>query len=503
MDALSKLAALAIAAILAAPAAAQVSPQMRVAKFAEIYGKADPAGRALAFDVLAPADEPRVLQACFGVLNDPHPLVLAAAADFLAGTKGEAALETLLGEGIGHAREEVRLACVTALGDPRGQPRPLDRLLPLLEDRSWHARAAALEAVGRLRVAGGAERAASLADDADPRVRVAALLALRDFNDLATAPKVVARLRDESWPVRSAAIEAVRTMRPRTAVEPLIDRLEKEPGRLRLEAHRVLVSLAGRDLGPDPGPWRDWWEGQLRRHGLEGRVEVEPSDYVIRPSKTVTRRFFEVTTTARRIVFVLDVSDSMNRTAKPLRPMEGVGPDETTTRFEILRHEILLSLDGFAENDGFNVILFGTDVHAFKSGLVPATAKNRADAVSFLRSRGLCGETNLFDALALAFGVAPRTLATCKGYLDEVGGGKKWEELARGPEAIFLLSDGVPNRGAVQKPDAIVREIARANRTRRIEIHTVAVGRFQADFMRRLAVASGGTCVTVGEGGVR
>jgi len=344
---------------------------------------------------------------------------------------------------------------------------------------------------------------AGMVEDEDPRVRVAAGLALRDLDDMKYVPQVLKILEDPHWQVRSAAIDAVWKLRPRAAVEPLIERFGKEKGRLQLEAHRVLVSLTGKDFGMSSDAWQDWWLTRLKKHGDKGRLEPEYSRYVIKPQKTVTRKFFNILTNSKRIVFVLDVSDSMNRYAKPLRPMKGVQPGGTTTRFEILKAELMFCLSGFTEEDWFNIILFGTEVHAWKPALVQATASTRKSAVSFVRGRSLSGETNLYDALVRAFGVPEKTVKTGRGHFDEIAGGKRAERFKEGPETIFLLSDGVPNRGAVTDAGKIVREITRANRVRRINIHTIAVGRFHADFLRTLAMDNGGQAVTVGEGGVR
>jgi len=34
------------------------------------------------------------------------------------------------------------------------------------------------------------------------------------------------------------------------------------------QARQTLTKLAGRDLGPEPGPWREWWAAECRSRGL-------------------------------------------------------------------------------------------------------------------------------------------------------------------------------------------------------------------------------------------
>jgi len=478
---------------------AQISPRTRARKFWQVFTRGDPSSRELAFDVLAPADDPVVLKMCFRALRKPHPLTLTAAVAFLKGVEGEKALAYFADKGLGNRNALVRCACGTALADPSAPAGPLDVLQERLADDDWLVRVhAALALADRMHAAASAKEAA-LADDPDPRVRVAAQRALAKFKDVAHGEAIARGIGDDAWQVRAAAILAAKEVKPRAAVGPLIERYAEEEGRLRLEAYNVLVSISGKDYGKDIEAWRRWWRGQEKKEGREGKLERESDRYVIRTKKPEARKFFGVPTDAKRVTFVIDLSSSMTNYAKPFMPRREYRPGEHPTRFTILLDELEFCLKGFEKDDFFNVIVFNTRVWAWKDGLVPATASAKHDAVSFIRGKPPDGETNLFDAFARALGVARKNLDGGRDYFDEILGGRRADAFEKGPETIFLLSDGVPNKGSIQDAEKIVDEITRANRLRRIVIHAIAVGIFPAQFLHRLARQNGGTYVKVGE----
>jgi uncharacterized protein YegL len=76
------------------------------------------------------------------------------------------------------------------------------------------------------------------------------------------------------------------------------------------------------------------------------------------------------------------------------------------------------------------------------------------------------GATNLFDALERA-------------HADPL------------VDTIYLLTDGAPTAGKLRDPDAIVAEVQRWHRTRRVTIHTIAVG-MDGALLKRLSALSGG-----------
>ena len=65
-------------------------------------------------------------------------------------------------------------------------------------------------------------------------------------------------------------------------------------------------------------------------------------------------------------------------------------------------------------------------------------------------------------------------------------------------DTIFFLSDGRPTVGEFVDPDDILREVKSVNELRKVVIHTIAIGEFQKDFMKRLAEENGGVFVDLG-----
>ncbi len=513
--------AAAVLAVFAGAADAQVSAQSRARKFWEIFSKSDANGKALAFDVLSPADDPLVVSMCFKALGSQQPIVIDAACSFLAGVSGDKTMEELFEKGAGHQSATVRFAAARAFAGIRDVG-ALVKLKGLIKDKEWFVRSQAAESLGARREAAAVEDLAAAAGDPDPRVRVAAVEALGVINDLAGAQAVISALPDASWQVRTAAVEALKKMRPKAAFEPLVNRLVEEAGRIKMEIRLVLVYLAGQDLGEDPGDWLAWWAGQTTGEAAEGRIEREYSDYKITRRTSAPKRFFSVKTDSRRMVFILDTSASMNSMCAPLveepdKAGEGGSPPGHTepvdpnpggagggrakpgesTRFSVLVDQLTSTIQGFDDNVYFNIILFGTDVRTWKKGLEKSTPESKASAIGFVRGSGPVGETNIFDALALAFGASLKSVRSGSGYLDEIGGVKD-RQFEEGPDTVFLLSDGVPNRGEIADGEKIAAEVTRANRCRRIVINTIAVGNFQADFLRKLAVQNWGFAASAG-----
>jgi Mg-chelatase subunit ChlD len=97
------------------------------------------------------------------------------------------------------------------------------------------------------------------------------------------------------------------------------------------------------------------------------------------------------------------------------------------------------------------------------------------------------GKTNTYGAMMTALGIDPeKGLRTGdKDYKTDI-------------DTIFFLSDGRPTVGEFVDPEDILREIRAANELRKIVIHTIAIGEFQKDFMRKMAEQNGGVFVDLG-----
>uniref|UniRef100_A0A8C0GXJ0 Inter-alpha-trypsin inhibitor heavy chain H3 n=1 Tax=Chelonoidis abingdonii TaxID=106734 RepID=A0A8C0GXJ0_CHEAB len=119
----------------------------------------------------------------------------------------------------------------------------------------------------------------------------------------------------------------------------------------------------------------------------------------------------------KNVVFVIDISGSMS----------GIGIQQT-------REALLKILEDIREDDYFNFILFGSDVHVWKDTLVKATAENLKNAKEFVRAINTQGMTNLHGGLMK--GIEMLTTAFETNSVPK-----------RSASIIIMLTDGQPNEG--------------------------------------------------------
>jgi hypothetical protein len=103
--------------------------------------------------------------------------------------------------------------------------------------------------------------------------------------------------------------------------------------------------------------------------------------------------------------------------------------------------------------------------------LTAANPKTKKKALGAVKGLTPTGSTNIHDALEAAFAD------------QEV-------------DTIYLLSDGYPSAGKIRDPNLLADAVARWNRSRRIRIHTIAVGS-TSPMLQRLSSESGARHVLV------
>jgi hypothetical protein len=379
----------------------------------------------------------------------------------------------------------------------------------LLADKSWMVRRRALEAL----LAGGdpgiVDKVATLCDDPSDAVRFEALDALSAFQSPLVVPRAIAALDHPSRLVRQSAIHALAIVRDKSAVEPLIRRLNKETGLLTLDLAEALAGLTSREFGPEPERWNKWWAEQDKEHYdiptlegvayLRGRraTKTGGSGWEFpntKPGGTV----FPVETPSRQILYVIDCSGSMETLVTERERFEGQKyPDYS--RMEIVKTELLREIERLPSTVRFNIIAFATDVNPWKPSLQQASITVKYAAKEWVKGlhalggaskEGLAlvglpgassiekGRTNAFDALELALGVDD--LRTADAQYEKVEA-----------DTVFFLSDGRPTAGLYVDPDDILREIRKLNALRKVVIHTIGIGEFDSNFMKRLAEQNG------------
>lgn len=319
----------------------------------------------------------------------------------------------------------------------------------------------------------------------DPRALVEAIESLAGRDAVQVLPILVFRLDDARWAVRAACVAALERTPAKEGIDAIVARYPKEEGRLRDDCVRALIALTGGDCARTPEAWKQWWA--LHRETWAGPPpKVDPDKPPPNPNNPVPAAepakegqktgFFGIDLKSRRLVFVIDLSGSMN---------EKVAPKSDQTRAQVAKTELIRAIRALEDGSLFSIVLYSNEVRVWRPEMVTAAADTRKAAVDFVEKAPVVGGTATFDALAAAL------------VLGDVGKGK-----ARGPDGsgdgkldtILLLSDGKPTAGRFVEPKAIRDAVKDLNKARRIAIHSIAFGK-DADekFMEGLATDAGGT----------
>ncbi len=218
-------------------------------------------------------------------------------------------------------------------------------------------------------------------------------------------------------------------------------------------------------------------------------VLLSPGCYMLSSSQT----FYGLQTEGQRVLFVVDVSGSMegknegnigDRVVAQAASTGGravggalggsvgsfVGAQAASeaTKLGGAKRELIPALQGLPESASFSIITFGDETKEWYRGMVPATGTNRNLAVAFVKSLEANGGTPASEALAKAFQQKDASL-------------------------IFFVSDGQPTDGT---PDQILTQVSSMNTSHRVQISTVGLGDDQdAMFLDRLAIQNGGKYV--------
>jgi hypothetical protein len=317
-------------------------------------------------------------------------------------------------------------------------------------------------------------RVLSIAEAEDARVRVAAVDARLARGGDGLHADVGRLLATSAEPVRAATIDALRRLHRVEGIEPLIAFLGREDiGRQREDAHRALRSLTGQEHGPYAQPWTDWWTGAKEKFALPAKP-ADATD-LARPKEGVT--YHGITTFSDKLLFVLDVSKSMDEAVDP----SAKGPRAEEPKIDVARRELVGALGMLDAKKAFNLLFFGHDVIPYKPGMLAATPVETQRAKAFVTELKPSGGTNIHDALEASFRMAGFS-ADQRNYPSLV-------------DTIYFLTDGKPTAGKVQDPERILETVREWNRTARITIHCIGMGDHDPGFLQRLATESGGQYV--------
>jgi hypothetical protein len=234
---------------------------------------------------------------------------------------------------------------------------------------------------------------------------------------------------DDTFACRRAIVQAIIPIRLPEAVEALIALLPKVDGEVRADIVRRLAAISGQAQLTDGKVWQKWWEKSresLKFPASDAKTPFAADEAAAGPS------YYGLAIHARRMVFVIDISGSM----------EGL-------RLAAAKRELAQAIDGLPENAAFGIVAFSTKALVWRPNLVPASQNAKQAAKSFVYTLRAGGVTAAYDALEAAF------------RFDA--------------EAVYFLSDGQPNAGKIPAPAAIASAITQANRARRISVYAIGI----------------------------
>jgi len=285
-------------------------------------------------------------------------------------------------------------------------------------------------------------------------IKILALEALGTRDDPASAKALGEVLTDGRPEVMRAALKSIRVRRAGECVDGLLDlleRLEKRPDALILDdTRKALVEITGKwfDSLED---WRKWWG--YSKH--QGKREVTGSTEEL--MKTAERKvkaptFFGSEIKSERVVFVIDVSGSM----------EG-------TRLDKCKKQLIQCISALRPGSSFTLASYSSQVKLWNKDLQAANRKNKDSAVQFVERLVAKGNTCTLEGLKRAFETT-------------------------NADTIVLLSDGAPTgtkkNGERWTEPEILAETAGINKVKQWRIHTFgfgAAGQALVKFMKDLA----------------
>ncbi|MCA9000918.1 MAG: HEAT repeat domain-containing protein, partial [Planctomycetes bacterium] len=315
------------------------------------------------------------------------------------------------------------------------------------------------------------DRLHTWSDDGKDTMRVAAAMEIMRMGREEDMQRILGWLNDESWSMRQAALNALEKMEDTSVLQPIIKRMAEEEGRLAYEFGETLFRLTGKNFGTNSKTWQLWYdqEGKDAEILSPGELKEAQRQRALKAQKERSRpaRFFGMEIRSARVIFIVDVSGSMNEELRG----HYVG-ERGQVRMERAKEELIAAIDGLQKGTRFDMIAFsgGVDNWAEKP-LAESQEPDHEKAKEWVSSLGAGGGTNLYGSLEKAF---------------------------EDPDVdtIMVLSDGEPSVGDIIDPGAIREAVQALNTNRNVRIHTIALGG-TLQILEWLAEDSGGNFVQI------
>jgi len=303
---------------------------------------------------------------------------------------------------------------------------------------------------------------------------------------------VLGFLGHKDWAVRVAAAHALAAMADPSGVEPVLVALKRAPKRSR-EQHELAAALTrftGQSLGAYPDLWQKWWDAE-KLNVLAGRVPLGKGA-AGRGSKSDQGRFYGIPQTAERIIYVVDISGSMDVSMLNPEWIDGEpvpAREDEDSRYDAALRELLRATRKLRPRSTFAVFVYSSKSRGLHGKMMPATKENVSKLELEFAHVGPEGSTNIYEALEQAL-----------RFAGVYGGGTtgKRKQVA---DAIYLLSDGAPTdaKGKNEDPRRTLIAVREWNALKRIAIHTIGIGKQHSRaFLEQLATENGGQYYGVG-----
>ncbi|MGE0192507.1 MAG: hypothetical protein AB7T63_10760 [Planctomycetota bacterium] len=365
--------------------------------------------------------------------------------------------------------------------------------------KDWMYRAAAARlAVMRLPEAESVDYLRRMMNtEKDGRVRSAVLDMMGDLGE-GWETWTIDRIADPDWAIQLQAVQLVQYRAYKPAVPHLINALGRASPRLAQAIGAALKDLTGENFDPYPDIWAKWWDEH--RDEFEAGVEVKGKHV----EKFEPTHFYGLPIHSDRIIFVIDISNSMKLKTENGNPAEKWKAPPPTTggeapppppppeeilsgpKIDVAKHELKKAIEKLPAAHTFTIIAFNGGATAWKEELVPATDKNKQDAFTWVRALKPYSSTYIEGALRRAFQIA--------GVLDVDD-----KYVTQRADTIVLMSDGAPTDSDPRKPknadpEALLALVREWNKNQKVIIHTIGVDMLEyIDFLKKLAEQNGGT----------
>ncbi len=455
-------------------------------------------------EALAFVDGPEATRLLISLgLTDKDARVARRAAWALSRKESPAAIRVLIDEGLAHKNARVRMGVARAL-QRRTDGQGLKELAALIpKEKRSAVKAAYLEALAAHGSSLGNEAALASLDAHDLPTLLAAVDALGASGDKSVAPAIEKLLRHKDWKVKSAALAALGRLRARSSIPVLIHFMAGTRGRLLGDARAALMAITGNQYGSKAEVWQRWWDRVKDGWQVPETLPQKKADLAGYDTGGQTPDYYRIKTTSERVLYVLDLSASMNqfiRYQPRTNSRGGASGWVSTKRISLAKKELVRVLKKLKKTTSFDIVAFDATVQPFRPRLVPATPGNVSAAVrwveelqpwaeggAYTKEGWQRGETNLFAAIKWIFGI--------KGKGIHFTG--KLKPLA---DTVFLLADGEPTCGELIVPDEILGVLEEYHEVSRVTIHTISfdligIGR---QFLVDVARITGGTFVELG-----